>query len=81
MQNPNLGAVIWSATITQIECPEKSFFSQYDKLLAPAGCLQYFSDPNGTIESFNYNQGNGPYFGNLNYAICIRRKTNKEKLS
>lgn len=81
MQQPQLGAVIWSATVTQIECPEKSFFSQFDKRLAPVGCLQYFNEPNGTIESFNYNQGNGPYFGKFDYAICVRRSTAQEKLT
>lgn len=81
MENPQLGAIIWSATVTQIECPEKAYFAQFDKRLAPVGCLQYFTEPNGTIESFNYNQGNGPYFGSFDYAICVRRPSLKENLT
>lgn len=33
LENPTLGAVMWSATVHQLECPEKSFISSYDKLL------------------------------------------------
>ena len=36
---------------------------------APSGCLQYHSDPSGTIMSFNY----GHYLANMDYAICIER--------
>lgn len=36
---------------------------------APAGCLQYFTEPSGTIMSFNY----GHYLSNMDYAICIER--------
>lgn len=81
MENAGLGAIIWTATVTQIDCPEKAFLSQYDKLLAPTGCLQYFTEDNGTIESFNYNQGNGPYLGNFSYAICVRRTAQQNQLS
>ncbi|CAH1713526.1 uncharacterized protein LOC114126912 [Aphis gossypii] len=41
--------------------------------LAPEGCLQYFTDKQGSFESFNYNKGMGHYLGNLNYATCFRR--------
>ncbi|XP_050540075.1 uncharacterized protein LOC126904832 [Daktulosphaira vitifoliae] len=41
--------------------------------LAPEGCLQYFTEKTGTIESFNYNKGLGHYTGGLNYAICFKR--------
>lgn len=37
---------------------------------APTGCLQYFTQPTGTIESFNF----GHYLNNLDYAICIERQ-------
>lgn len=37
---------------------------------APTGCLQYFTNPTGTIESFNF----GHYLNNLDYAICIDRQ-------
>lgn len=36
---------------------------------APSGCLQYFTEPTGTISSFNY----GRYLANTDYAICIER--------
>lgn len=48
--------------------------------VAPTGCLQYFPMPSGTIESFNFNSGNGVYMGNMKYSICFRRTTNDEKL-
>ena len=38
-------------------------------LPAPSGCLQYHSEPSGTIMSFNY----GQYLANMDYAICIER--------
>lgn len=39
-------------------------------LPAPMGCLQYFTAPTGTVESFNF----GEYLNNLDYAICIERQ-------
>lgn len=42
-------------------------------LIAPDGCLQYYPDRSGIIESFNYNRGLGPYTGNLHYSTCFRR--------
>lgn len=36
---------------------------------APTGCLQYYTNPTGTIESFNF----GHYLNNMDYAICIER--------
>jgi hypothetical protein len=38
-------------------------------LPAPSGCLQYFTQPSGTIMNFNY----GQYLSNMDYAICIER--------
>lgn len=43
-------------------------------ILAPFGCLQFHDGAEGTIQSFNFNGGAGPYPPNLNYAICIRRR-------
>ncbi|CRL06773.1 CLUMA_CG019555, isoform A [Clunio marinus] len=42
--------------------------------LAPPGCLQYYVQPSGQIDSFNFNNGQGPYIGDMNYAICFRRQ-------
>uniref|UniRef100_T1JEW3 CUB domain-containing protein n=1 Tax=Strigamia maritima TaxID=126957 RepID=T1JEW3_STRMM len=48
--------------------------------IPPSGCLQYYTDRAGTIESFNYGdpvnnpaQGNSGYPPNANYGICIRK--------
>ncbi|XP_049278383.1 uncharacterized protein LOC125761367 [Anopheles funestus] len=49
-------------------------------LIAPTGCLQYFSDTSGTVESFNLGSGVGPYLGGLNYAICFNRPRNSQLL-
>lgn len=43
-------------------------------LTAPNGCLQYFPQPEGIIESFNYNNNQGPYLPNQDYAICFRKR-------
>lgn len=37
---------------------------------APLGCLQYFTQPSGIIESFNF----GQYLNNMDYSICIQRQ-------
>ncbi|KAJ0183295.1 hypothetical protein K1T71_001271 [Dendrolimus kikuchii] len=51
-----------------------------DDLAAPTGCLQYFKDSEGFLESFNYRDISDiaavrvpSYSNNLNYAICIQR--------
>lgn len=36
---------------------------------APNGCLQYFEQVSGIVESFNF----GHYLNNMDYAICIQR--------
>uniref|UniRef100_A0A1B0GI96 CUB domain-containing protein n=2 Tax=Lutzomyia longipalpis TaxID=7200 RepID=A0A1B0GI96_LUTLO len=50
-------------------------------ILAPRGCLQYFPNPSGIIESFNFQNGRGTYPGNMNYAICFRRRPNDKRIS
>lgn len=37
---------------------------------APLGCLQYFTQPSGIIESFNF----GQYLNNMDYSICVQRQ-------
>uniref|UniRef100_A0A182LVJ3 CUB domain-containing protein n=1 Tax=Anopheles culicifacies TaxID=139723 RepID=A0A182LVJ3_9DIPT len=49
-------------------------------LIAPTGCLQYFTDTSGTVESFNLGTGAGPYLGDMNYAICFNRPRNSQLL-
>ncbi|XP_047025149.1 uncharacterized protein LOC124633831 isoform X1 [Helicoverpa zea] len=52
-----------------------------DELAAPSGCLQYYTEPQGYLESFNYRDKSDiviaktpSYLNNLNYAMCIERK-------
>ncbi|CAD7077506.1 unnamed protein product [Hermetia illucens] len=85
----NAGSDYWDIVVTQIECPPKEVYSENDQLwswkvdrklrfdqdlIAPEGCLQYFIEDSGTFESFNYNNGNGPYLGDMRYGVCFRRK-------
>lgn len=47
-------------------------------LLAPAGCDQYYTEPTGLINSFNYRAGiNTNYMTNLKYTICIKQTMTK----
>lgn len=48
--------------------------------IAPMGCLQYFPETSGVIESFNYNNGNGVYMGNMKYSICFRKTSKNQQL-
>lgn len=46
-------------------------------LSAPDGCLQYFHQTTGVVESFNF--GNN-YLGNTHYAICFNRNYNENAI-
>ncbi|KAH8248240.1 hypothetical protein KR038_008276 [Drosophila bunnanda] len=57
--------------------------TQVDDDLAPNNCLQYFTEGEGLIKSFNYDSDGSivdnreaTYFNNLNYAICLARLKN-----
>ncbi|KAH8256454.1 hypothetical protein KR032_007644 [Drosophila birchii] len=57
--------------------------TQVDDDLAPNNCLQYFTEGEGLIKSFNYDSDGSivdnreaTYFNNLNYAICLLRLKN-----
>ncbi|KAH8292433.1 hypothetical protein KR054_009913 [Drosophila jambulina] len=57
--------------------------TQVDDDLAPNNCLQYFTEGEGIIKSFNYDSDGSivdnreaTYFNNLNYAICLSRLKN-----
>jgi len=41
------------------------------RLRAPAGCLQYFTEPRGTIDSWNYD-GTSLFGPNYDYTICFK---------
>ncbi|KAL5277212.1 hypothetical protein ACFFRR_002437 [Megaselia abdita] len=72
----------WNIQVRQLECPKglstRSLTENYasipdNELLAPSGCLQYFLNTYGRIQSFNFDQGRGTLNDKLTYAICIRR--------
>lgn len=48
--------------------------------VAPEGCLQYFPQASGVIESFNFANGNGVYMGNMKYSICFKRTSKNQQL-
>lgn len=58
---------------TEYQIPESRTSSNDGYWLAPFNCLQYFPNPTGTFESFNLNNGVGPYIGDMKYSICFRR--------
>jgi len=47
----------------------------YERLRAPRGCLQYYTDTEGTINSFNYD-GTARFPNNLKYSICFKTPLN-----
>ena len=63
------------------EHPVDTFKFQLDETLAldrpriaPVGCHQYFTDPMGTLVSFNFDENNqrmSKYDVNLRYTMCI----------
>lgn len=65
----SLGSQNWRILVRQYE-------STQTNLLAPRGCLQYFTTLSGTISSFNNNNGLGQQLINHNYPICIRQFDN-----
>lgn len=60
----------------------RTFWNRADSWLrAPNGCLQYFPHAEGVFESFNFNEGRGPYLPNQDYFICFRRKETDRKIT
>ncbi|XP_046638041.1 uncharacterized protein LOC124316254 isoform X1 [Daphnia pulicaria] len=60
----------WRIKIAMLACTDYS-------LLAPFGCLQYFSFPSGTVHSFNWadtTNNSTRQLTNQNYHICFRRE-------
>ncbi|ENN71136.1 hypothetical protein YQE_12067, partial [Dendroctonus ponderosae] len=53
----------WEIIITQMTFTEQ----------APPGCLQYFTGPDGTIQTMNF-ADNGRHLANQDYNICIRQE-------
>jgi len=55
----------WRVKVIQLSCADS-------ELLAPAGCLTYDMAESGTIQSFNYNGGNGEMINNQKFSHCIK---------
>jgi len=49
----------------------RQFDSTQTEYLAPRGCLQYYREDLGTLETFNYNGGNGELLNDHMYTMCI----------
>ena len=55
----------WRVRVDQIECESPA--------RAPAGCLQYYTNVTGMVQSFSFDTSvNGPHLANQRYAICVR---------
>lgn len=65
---------MWNMEVNQIECSHKAALVTWDERQAPDGCLQYFYQTSGSVESFNYGK---TYMGNTHYAICFNRNYNE----
>lgn len=64
----NLSATLnqkWHILISAIE-------STNSEMLAPNGCLQYYTSFSDTISSFNNDDGNGELLNNQMYSICLK---------
>ncbi|KAG4070974.1 hypothetical protein HA402_001411 [Bradysia odoriphaga] len=64
---------IWNMDVNQIECSHKAALVTPDERQAPDGCLQYFYQTSGVVQSFNFGHN---YYGNTQYAICFNRNYN-----
>ncbi|OXA52496.1 CUB and sushi domain-containing protein 2 [Folsomia candida] len=47
-------------------------FKTGDACAAPSGCSLYFRDPSGTVETFNYNMGQGELINNICINVCFQ---------
>lgn len=87
-RSSNAEAATWKLSVTQVECDNNNnaggwglgIFRRNSQLRAPVGCLQYFTEPSGTFESFNLNNRVGPYLGSLAYGICFARRPHDGQL-
>ncbi|XP_034661338.1 uncharacterized protein LOC117896911 [Drosophila subobscura] len=77
---------VYLSVIVKVSSGGRSFnikVTQVEDDLAPNNCLQYFTETEGIIKSFNYDMDGSivdnreaTYFNNLNYAICMSRMRN-----
>jgi len=54
----------WEIKVTQLECSNRS--------KPPPGCMQYFTQPSGRVESYNFQNTQHQHLHNQDYNICIR---------
>ncbi|EDV98624.1 uncharacterized protein LOC6569972 [Drosophila grimshawi] len=77
---------IYLSVFVKVSSGQRSFnikISQLEDDLAPVNCLQYYSDGEGIIKSFNYDvdgsiveSREATYLNNMNYAVCLARSKN-----
>uniref|UniRef100_A0A1I8NRK2 CUB domain-containing protein n=1 Tax=Stomoxys calcitrans TaxID=35570 RepID=A0A1I8NRK2_STOCA len=64
----NMRTLFTAPTFAKTICPKVN-----EDILAPAGCNQYYTQPTGTIRSFNYQENAASYYlPNMNYVVCIK---------
>jgi len=54
----------WNILVSQFDSSQTDY-------LAPRGCLQYYRQDIGTLETFNYDSGNGELLNDHMYTMCI----------
>merc|ERR1711992_294226 len=59
-----MGTQKWNILVRQFDSTQTEY-------LAPRGCLQYYREDLGTLETFNYNGGNGELLNDHMYTMCI----------
>jgi len=57
----------WKIKVTQFSCNDPTVAAQ-------AGCFQYFTGLTGTIQSYNYNSGNGNQLSTQAWKGCVRQE-------
>ncbi|XP_064550423.1 uncharacterized protein LOC135436670 [Drosophila montana] len=77
---------VYLSVFVRVSSGSRSFnimIRQIEDELAPDNCLQYFTDGEGIIKSFNYDVAGSivenreaTYLNNLNYAVCLARSKN-----
>ncbi len=70
---PPLGTKPLSSSHTRFFPFQVTQYSCNHPNLAPQGCTQYyFGETTATVQSFNYNSGNGKHLANQDQQICVR---------
>ena len=65
--------------LMQLDCTSRE--EMVRNLIAPNGCLQYFTERRGTVSSFNWDPLNRiQYVPNQRYSMCFRRQASDCRL-